>query len=51
MLRKECYNLCQHGNCELYFVAAGWISGKGRVPYAVLSLMDVIHEYGAEVCI
>jgi hypothetical protein len=28
---------------------AGWVSGKGRVPYILLSLMDVIREYGDEV--
>lgn len=27
----------------------GWISGKGRVPYVILAVMDVIREYGAEV--
>ncbi len=41
--------MCFALSASLLYPAAGWLSAKGRVPYTVLSLMDVVREFGSQV--
>lgn len=41
--------MCFALSASVLYPAAGWLSAKGRVPYTVLTLMDVVREFGSQV--
>ena len=46
-----CNRICQRGMWSSSFVLlAGALSGKGKIPYAILALLDVLRHYPGQVC-